>query len=70
MYAIRSYYVIRDINLPPFIAKAIEAKKEREQEVEKQKAELERYRTEQQQKIAQAKAEREAAEEQARNNFV
>ena len=58
--------LIRSISLPPFIMKAIEAKKEREQEVEKQKAELERFRTEQQQKIAQASAEREAAEEQAR----
>lgn len=57
--------LIRSITLPPFIMKAIEAKKEREQEVEKQKAELERYRTEQQQKIAQAEAEREAAEQQA-----
>ncbi len=57
--------LIRDINLPAFISKAIEAKKEREQEVEKQKAELERFRTEQQQRVAQAKAEREAAEEQA-----
>lgn len=57
--------LIRSITLPPFIMKAIESKKEREQEVEKQKAELERFRTEQQQKIAQASAEREAAEEQA-----
>lgn len=57
--------LIRDISLPPFIAKAIEAKKEREQEVEKQKAELERFRTEQQQKIAAAQAERGAAEEEA-----
>jgi regulator of protease activity HflC (stomatin/prohibitin superfamily) len=57
--------LIRSITLPPFIMKAIEAKKEREQDVEKQKAELERYRTEQQQKIAQAEAEREAAEQQA-----
>jgi regulator of protease activity HflC (stomatin/prohibitin superfamily) len=57
--------LIRDIALPPFIAKAIEEKKEREQEVEKQKAELERFRTEQQQKIAQAQAERAAAEEEA-----
>lgn len=57
--------LIRSITLPPFIMKAIEAKKEREQEVEKQKAELERFRTEQQQKIAQAEAERMAAEEQA-----
>lgn len=35
-----------NITLPPFIMRAIEAKKEREQEVEKQKAELERFRTE------------------------
>ncbi len=62
--------LIRDINLPPFITKAIEAKKEREQEVEKQKAELERFRTEQQQKIAAAAAEREAAEEQAKRQRV
>ncbi len=62
--------LIRDINLPRFITKAIEAKKEREQEVEKQKAELERFRTEQQQKIAAAKAEREAAEEQAAKRRV
>jgi regulator of protease activity HflC (stomatin/prohibitin superfamily) len=62
--------LIRDINLPPFITKAIEAKKEREQEVEKQKAELERFRTEQQQKIAQAEAERVAAEEQAAKKRV
>jgi regulator of protease activity HflC (stomatin/prohibitin superfamily) len=57
--------LIRDITLPPFIIKAIEAKKEREQEVEKQRAELERFRTEQQQKVAAAEAERRAAEEQA-----
>lgn len=62
--------LIRDINLPRFITKAIEAKKEREQEVEKQKAELERFRTEQQQKIASAVAEREAAEEQAKKQRV
>ncbi|MGZ0657570.1 SPFH domain-containing protein [Coraliomargarita sp. W4R53] len=54
--------LIRDISLPPFITRAIEKKKEREQEVEQQKAELERFRTEQQQKIAQAQAERDAAE--------
>ncbi|MEE9254379.1 MAG: prohibitin family protein [Pseudomonadales bacterium] len=57
--------LIRDISLPPFITKAIEAKKEREQEVEKQKAELERFRTEQQQLVASAAAERAAAEEEA-----
>jgi len=57
--------LIRDISLPPFIIKAIESKKELEQEVEKQKAELERFATEQQQKVALAKAENEAATEQA-----
>ncbi len=60
-----SAVLIRDISLPPFITRAIEAKKEREQEVEKQKAELERYKTEQQQLIAAAEAQRKAAEEEA-----
>jgi regulator of protease activity HflC (stomatin/prohibitin superfamily) len=58
--------LIRSITLPPFIMKAIEAKKEREQEVEKQKAELERYKTEQQQLLAEATAQRQAAEEEAK----
>jgi len=62
--------LIRDISLPPFIIKAIESKKEREQEVEKQKAELERFKTEQQQKVALAKAESEAAKEQAAKMMV
>lgn len=57
--------LIRTITLPPFIMKAIESKKEREQEVEKQKAELERFKTEQQQKVEQAIAERQAAEQEA-----
>ena len=57
--------LIRDIQLPAFIGKAIELKKEREQSVERQKAELERFKTEQQQKVAAAKAEREAAEQEA-----
>ncbi len=57
--------LIRDITLPPFIVKAIEAKKEREQAVERQKAELERFSTEQQQKVATAMANRKAAEQQA-----
>lgn len=57
--------LIRDIQLPPFITKAIEEKKEREQAAERQKAELERFRTEQEQKVAQAEAERRAAEEEA-----
>ena len=62
--------LLRDITLPPFITRAIESKKEREQEVEKQKAELERFRTEQQQVIATASAEREAAEEDAAKRRV
>ncbi len=62
--------LIRDIQLPPFITKAIEAKKEREQEVEKQKAELERFRTEQQQKVALAEAELRAAEEEAQRRRI
>ncbi|MEO1823999.1 MAG: hypothetical protein ABGX85_08200 [Candidatus Lambdaproteobacteria bacterium] len=66
----RGAVLIRDISLPPFIIKAIESKKEREQEVEKQKAELERFATEQQQKVALAKAENEAATEQANKKRV
>lgn len=62
--------LIRDINLPPFITKAIEQKKEREQAVERQKAELERFRTEQQQKVAAAEAERHAAEEEAKRRRI
>jgi regulator of protease activity HflC (stomatin/prohibitin superfamily) len=58
--------LIRDINLPEVLARAIEQKKEREQAVERQKAELERYRTEQLQQVAKAEAERKAAEENAK----
>lgn len=57
--------LIRDINLPPVLTKAIEQKKEREQAVERQKAELERFRTEQLQQVAAADAERQAAEQEA-----
>jgi regulator of protease activity HflC (stomatin/prohibitin superfamily) len=60
-----SAVLIRDISLPPFIMKAIESKKEREQEVVKQQAELERFKTEQQQLVASAKAEKEAAQSEA-----
>ena len=58
--------LIREIRLPAFITKAIEQKKEREQEAEKQKAELERYKTEQEQLLVQAEAARKAAEEEAK----
>lgn len=57
--------LIRDINLPPVLTKAIEQKKEREQAVERQKAELERFRTEQLQQVAAADAKRQAAEQEA-----
>ena len=53
--------LLRDIKLPPFILKAIEQKKEREQEVEKQKAELDRYKTEQEQIVVEAQAQKDAA---------
>jgi regulator of protease activity HflC (stomatin/prohibitin superfamily) len=62
--------LVRGINLPPVLAKAIEQKKEREQAVEREKAELERYRTEQQQQVALARAKREAAEEEAKTVMV
>ncbi len=65
-----SAVLIRDITLPMFITKAIESKKEREQAVEKQKAELERFRTEQQQLVAQAEAERSAAEQLAQQKII
>ena len=65
-----SAVLIRDLRLPDVLMRAIEQKKEREQEVEKQKAELERFRTEQQQKVAAAQAERAAAEEQAAQRRV
>lgn len=57
--------LIRDVQLPSFIVKAIESKKEREQEAEKQIAELARFKTEQEQKIAQSEAEKRAAENKA-----
>ena len=53
--------LLRDVRLPPVINKAVEQKKERQQEVERQQAELERFTTEQEQKVATAKAELEAA---------
>lgn len=57
--------LIRDITLPPFIKKAIEDKKVREQEGQKQIAELERFTTEQKQQVASAQAKRDAAEKEA-----
>jgi regulator of protease activity HflC (stomatin/prohibitin superfamily) len=57
--------LIRDINLPTVLSKAIEQKKEREQAVERQKAELERFKQEQQQQVAAANAKLEAAQAEA-----
>jgi len=57
--------LIRDIRLPAFIMKAIESKKEREQEVEQQKAELDRVRLEMEEKVVEAEMQRKAAEEDA-----
>lgn len=62
--------LLRDINLPDVLLKAIEQKKEREQAVQRQRAELERFKTEQQQKVAQAEAERAAAEEEAERRRI
>lgn len=62
--------LIRDIELPPFIREAIEAKKEREQAVEREKAELERVRTSLEQQVAQAEAQRRAAGEQAERKRI
>ncbi len=59
-----------DITLPPFITEAIESKKQREQEAEKQKAELDRFSTEQQQKVVEAEAERNAAQEEAKRRRI
>ena len=53
--------LVRNITLPEFINNAIQSKKEREQQAERQKAELARFETEQQQKVKQARAERDAA---------
>lgn len=57
--------LIREIDLPEFINKAIEDKKVREQEGEKQKAELERFTTEQKQQVVAAEAKQKAAEKEA-----
>jgi regulator of protease activity HflC (stomatin/prohibitin superfamily) len=57
--------LIRDVNLPTVLSKAIEQKKEREQAVERQKAELERFKQEQQQHVAAASAKLEAARQEA-----
>jgi regulator of protease activity HflC (stomatin/prohibitin superfamily) len=58
--------LVRDINLPAVLTKAIEQKKEREQAVQRQKAELDRFRMEQQQQVAAAEAKFQAAEEEAK----
>lgn len=52
----------RNIQLPPVIVEAIEAKKRRQQEAETQQAELERFKIEQEEQVAAAQARYDAAE--------
>lgn len=52
--------LVRDVSLPEIIARAIDQKKQREQEVEKERAELARVELEAQQQVKQADAQREA----------
>ncbi len=58
--------LIRDVKLPQVIRQAVEKKKRRQQQAEEQRAELARFSVEQEQKLAQATAERLAAEEEAK----
>lgn len=62
--------LIRDVNLPAFIVKAIESKKEREQQAEKEIAELKRFKTEQEKKLAAAEADLAAAKKAAETKRV
>ena len=62
--------LLRSLQPPNFVMQAIEQKKVREQEAEKQKAELERFKVEQEQLIATAEAQRRAAEEEAQKRRV
>lgn len=62
--------LIRDVNLPPFIVKAIEKKKEREQDAEREVAELKRFRTEQEKLLATAEAELAAERKRAETKVV
>lgn len=62
--------LIRDVNLPPFIVRAIESKKEREQQAEKEIAELKRFKTEQEKKLAAAEADLAAAKKEAETKKV
>ena len=62
--------LIRDVNLPQFIVHAIEKKKEREQEAEKEVAELKRFKTEQEKKLAAAEADFAAAQKAAETKKV
>ena len=57
--------LIRSVTLPPVITTAVEEKKKRQQDAEKQKAELARYKVEMEQKLAEAKANKDAAVQEA-----
>lgn len=52
--------IVRDVDLPPVIAQAIEAKKQREQEVEKERATLLQVELQTQQRVKEAQADKEA----------
>ncbi len=62
--------LLRHFELPPVVATAVQAKKQREQLAIQQQAELQRFTVEQQQKIATAEAERKAAEQDAAKTRV
>lgn len=62
--------LIRDVNLPRFIVQAIESKKQREQEAQKEIAELKRFKTEQEKKLASAEADLAAAKKKAETKKV
>lgn len=60
-----SEVLLRDIQLPKIIVDAVNSRKEREQMAIKQESELQRFTVEQKQKVAQAEAEKKAAEQAA-----
>ncbi len=62
--------LLRDVRLPQAILVNVERKKQTEQEVERQKAELQRQEIEAQKQVVTAKAEREAATEEAAKKQV
>jgi regulator of protease activity HflC (stomatin/prohibitin superfamily) len=62
--------LIRNMTLPKTIVEGVEAKKQRDQEAEKEKSELKRFKTELQKKVETASAELKAARKQAEQKRV